>query len=406
MEIESVNVDMNIDNNSAWVYCLPVSGGALVSHLALLQIVYDARVKSNNEIKRGYFSYAPHIVLASSGGNVSAFIGQASDWKSHAIERNVMNMNSNMFVKKWVPEELSLVPDIPFFLSKGSLYNQGIGARPLFKSLFTPSTIQRSELWLGTYDIKHKKAQFFCNKSQSDSYVTEPFFNEEQSLYYAMPLKFMDGDIDKLADICIASATIPAVVPSKNVDGLLYADGGVMYPSPLSVLHKEILRIITGKERVPISKSFQLETNTERNTEFIYSEQKEIKEKNLRMIYFYPYQPNGLVYPGTSRDLSIRNYLDSILNVGMMQDRNTAIELLNILSPDGLETETYITLNTDRLAEIMRFLSTKKHYLIEMFPHRNPSINIIHIDGPSMIAAMNLVKRGFGAQVWYSKQSI
>ena len=90
----------------------------------------------------------------------------------------------------------------------------------------------------------------------------------------------------------------------------------------------------------------------------------------------------------------------------MMQDRNTAIELLNILSPDGLETETYITLNTDRLAEIMRFLSTKKHYLIEMFPHRNPSINIIHIDGPSMIAAMNLVKRGFGAQVWYSKQSI
>lgn len=394
------------DDKNLTVFCLPISGGYLVSHLALLQVVYDARIKSNNGIKKGYFSYAPHIVLGSSGGNISAFIGQASDWKSHAIERNVMLLNSNLFMKKWVPEELSLVPDIPFFLSKGSLYNQGIGARPLFRSLFTPLTIKRSELWLGTYDIKHKKAQFFCNKSQSDSYVTEPFFNEEQSLYHAMPLKFMDGDIDKLSDICIASATIPAIVPSKNVDGLLYADGGVMYPSPLSVLHKEILRIITGKERVPISKSFEMETNTERNYEFIYSEEKEIEEKNLRMIYFYPYQPNGLVYPGAGRDISIRSYLDSILNVSMMQDRNTAIELLNNLSPSGLETETYLNLDVDKLAEIMTFLSNRKHYLIQMFPHRNPSVNIIHIDGTSMVAAMNIIKKAFGCQIWYSKETI
>lgn len=399
------NIPLNNSDNFS-VYCIPVSGGALVSHLALLQVVYDARIKAIGGIKKGYFSYAPDIVLGSSGGNVSAFIGQASDWTSHGIQRNVMHMNSNLFMKKWVPEELSLVPDIPFFLVEGSLYNQGIGARPLFNKLFTPGTIQRSELWLGTYDIKHKKAQFFCNRSQSDSYITEPFFNEEQSLYFAMPLKFMDGDIDKLADICIASATIPAVVPSKNVDGLLYADGGVMYTSPLSVLHKEILRIVTGKERVPIAKSFQLETNTESNVEFVYSEKRDEKEKNLRMIYFYPYQPNGLQYPGTGRDIGIRSYLDSILNVSMMQDRNTAIELINVLSPEGLETETYINLTVDRLADIMKFLSTKKHYLIEMFPHRNPSINIIHIDGPGILAAMETVKRGFGAQVWYSRRSV
>ena len=384
METEFINerIKEKDINNDFFCYVIPISGGCLVSHLALLQVIYDARLKANNGIKKGYFSYAPHIVLGSSGGNISAFIGQASDWKSNAIERNVMLMNSNIFMKKWIPEELSLIPDIPFILSKGSLYNQGIGARPLFNSLFTIETIQRSELWLGTYDIKHKKAQFFCNKSQLDSYITEPFFNEEQSLYYAMPLKFMNGDIDKLADICIASATIPAIVPSKNVDGLLYADGGVMYPSPLSVLHKEILRIITGKDRVPISKSFQLETNTDRNREFIYSEKKEIKEKNLRMIYFYPYQPNGLVYPGTGKDLNIKSYLDSILDNCMENSL------------------------TNKLAEIIKFLSTKKHYLIEMFPHRNPSINIIHIDGPSMINVMNLVKRGFGGQIWYSKQLI
>lgn len=395
-----------MNTNDFFVYVLPVSGGAIVSHLALLQVIYDARINALNGVKKGYFSYAPNLVLGSSGGNISSFIGQASDWSSDGITRNVQVINSKLFLKKWIPEELSLIPDIPFFLMKGSLYNSGIGARQLFNELFTQTTIQRSEIWLGTYDIKHKKAQFFCNKSQADSYITEPFFNEEQSLYYAMPLIFTEGNINKLADICIASATIPAVVPSQVIDGIPYADGGVMYASPLSVLHKEVLRIVTGKERVPISKSFQPEVNTETNTEFIYSERKDTTEKNLRMIYFLPYQPNGLRYSYESKDIGIKTYLDSILNVIMMHDRNTAIELLNILSPEGLETESFISVDTDILTNIIKTLSKRKHYLITLFPHKNPSINIAHADGEKILEAMNIVKEGYGAQVWYSKRSL
>lgn len=395
-----------MNTNDFFVYVLPVSGGAIVSHLALLQVIYDARINALNGVKKGYFSYAPNLVLGSSGGNISSFIGQASDWSSDGITRNVQVINSKLFLKKWIPEELSLIPDIPFFLMKGSLYNSGIGARQLFNELFTQTTIQRSEIWLGTYDIKHKKAQFFCNKSQADSYITEPFFNEEQSLYYAMPLIFTEGNINKLADICIASATIPAVVPSQVIDGIPYADGGVMYASPLSVLHKEVLRIVTGKERVPISKSFQPEVNTETNTEFIYSERKDTTEKNLRMIYFLPYQPNGLRYSYESKDIGIKTYLDSILNVIMMHDRNTAIELLNILSPEGLETESFISVDTDILTNILKTLSKRKHYLITLFPHKNPSINIAHADGEKILEAMNIVKEGYGAQVWYSKRSL
>lgn len=395
-----------MDDKDFFVYVLPVSGGALVSHLALLQEVYDARIKANDGIKKGYFSYAPHIAMGSSGGNVSAFIAQASDWTSEGIERNVMHMNSALFLKKWVPNELPLIPDLPIGLLKGSFYNQGCGANELFKRLFTSESIQRSELWLGAYDIKHKKAQFFCNRSPSNSYISEPFFNEEQSLYFSRPLIFTRGDVDMLADICIASATIPATVPSKEIKGLLYADGGVMYSSPFSVLHKEILRIITGKERVPLSRSFQVNNNTPENYEYIYSEDEVKEEKNLRLFYFFPYQPNGLEYPAADKDLGIRVYLDSILNVSMMQDRNTAYELVKSLSPEGLETETYINLNSDRLSTIIGFLNTKKHYLMCIFPHRNPLINIIHIDGPGMQREMAKVRQGYGCQVWYSKKEI
>jgi len=395
--------DMIYDPNDFWCYALPVSGGLLVSQLALLQEVYDARVAAMGGKMCGYYSYAPNIVFGSSGGNVASFIGQASDWTSAGIEKNSQHINSKLFLKKWVPTEVSFIPDIPFIFTTGSLYNKGIGANDLFKELFTTESIQRTEMWLGTYDIVNKKAQFFCNTSQANSYISEPFFNEEQSLYYAMPLKFTDGDLDMNADVCIASATIPGIVPSKEIDGVLYADGGVMYPSPLSVLNKEILRIVTGKERVPISNKTSYNNDSERNKEVIYTEHKEVIEKNLRLIYFFPYQPNGLEFDDGKKDIGIKSYLDSVLNVAMMQDRNTGIELINTLCPDGIETAEYSKVNNDELTEIFKLYSTRKHYTICLYPHRNPAVNIANADGRIVREKMAGVRNNYGCQIWYSK---
>lgn len=386
-----------------YIYVIPVAGDAIPNHMAFLQEVYDARIIVNDGKHKGYFSYAPHIVLGSSAGNIAAFIGQASDWKSENIERNVNLMNSSLFMSKWVPESLSLIPDIPFAIAKGSLYNKGKGSKELFDSLFTSEKIQRSEMWLGTYDIDNKKAQFFCNRSQATAEISESFFNEEQPLYNALPLIFTDGNVEMLSKVCIASATIPKTVPSQEINGRFYADGGVMYSSPLSVLHKEIARIITGKERVPISRSFRSEKNTENNREIIYRSSQATEENNLRMFYFFPYQPNGLTYEGQDIDLDIRIYLNSILGVAMIQDRNTAIELLNNLSPEGLETETYMRMNTTELARIIKFLNKRKHYVICLFPHLNPTIPIHNINGKSMLKVIQHIRNNYGCQIWYSK---
>jgi predicted acylesterase/phospholipase RssA len=386
-----------------YVYVLPISGGSIVAHMALLQEVYKARIIANNGNKNGYFSYAPHMVFGSSGGNVAAFIGQASDWKAEDIERNNMKLDSKLFMKNWIPDELSLIPNLPFALFKGSLYNKGDGACCLFEELFTSEKIQRSEMWLGTYDIKNKKAQFFCNRSQATAEITESYFNEEQSLYHAMPLIYINGDLNKLGKVCIASATIPTTVPLQEIDGELYADGGVMYSSPLTVLRKEISRIISGQEKSPIIRSFQVEVDNQNNIEIIYSDQKKKNERNLRMFYFFPHQPNGLRFKNQNNDLAITSYLDSILNVSMMNDRNTAIELLNDLSPEGLETEIYNELNTEELANILKLFSNRKHYVICLYPHRNPSVPISNINGKSMINAMAYVRKHYGCQIWCSK---
>lgn len=398
---------MCFSENDFVCYVLPITGGLIPSPLGLLREIYDARILANRGTIGGYFSYAPHIVFASSGGNIASFIGQASDWTSEGISRNVLHMNSNLFVRNWVPDNLSIIPNLPFFFITGSIYNRGYGAKKLFENLFTEKSIKRSELWLGTFDVKNKKAQFYCNRDQDESYITEPFFNEEQSLYHAMPLKFTNGNIDKLSKVCIASASIPMTVPLQEIDGNFYADGGVMYASPLSCLSSELLHIVRGVEKKSILRSFQSEVDCESNYEHIYSEEDEIKEKNLRLIYFLPYQPNGLIYEDCKKEnLSVKVYLDSILNVSMLNDRNAAIEVIKNLSPEGIKTETYLKINSYELSIIIRKLSKKKHYMICLFPHRNPSIDITCINGEKILKAMEKVKEGYGCQVWYSKKNI
>lgn len=388
-----------------FIYVMPVAGGKIVCHFAFLQEVYDARITLNNGVKSGYFSYAPHIVLGSSAGNVAAYIGQASDWNSYAIERNMGLLNSSLFLNKWVSNVSPLLTDIPISFLKGSLYNHGSGSEELFEKFFTSEKIQRSEMWMGTYNIKEKKAQFFCNRNQGTAEISDTFFNEEQTMYESLPLIYTNGNVRINSKVCIASATIPAMVPSQEINGNFYADGGVMYSSPLSVLHKEILRIIVGKERVPISRSFKRELDNNENYEILYPESVEHKEKNMRMFYFYPTQPNGLTFDNKEKGNGIETYLSSILNVKLIQDRNTAIELLNTLSPEGLETETYEKISQADLVNILRFLDTKKHYVVCLYPHLDPKVPIPKINPERLYKAVHHVRNNYGCQIWYSIRS-
>lgn len=389
------------DNNDFYVYVLPVSGGALVSHLSLLREIYDARIKSNGGISSGSKSYAPDLVLGSSGGNICAYIGLMSDWNSSLIEKNVDIINSNLFIKNWVNDDFHLIPSLPFSFLNKSLYNQGIGAKSIFNKTFTIHSIQRVEIWSGTFDSTNKKAQFFCNKSSEDTYITETFFNEEQYHYSSMPLIYLNGCIDNISEICVASCTIPTIVPSKVINGIKYDDGGVMYASPLSVFSREIYRIVTGKEEYRFSKKENKCIDPDIK-EFTYIETTKSTVKNLRLIYFYPYQPNNM----ESSNFFIKLYLDSMLNVAMNQDRNSSIELLNKLCNGNVKSEDILSLNSTILGDKLKVLNKRKHYIICLYPHGNPSVDITKLNGEAILKSMDEIKESYGCQIWFSEEFI
>ena len=228
------------------VYALPISGGALVAQLAFLIEMFNARTKIDPDPINRY----PNLVLGSSGGNISAYIGMAGGWSEAGIIRMARMMESEMFIMSWWPPSLDFMPTSVIGIFNSSLYRRGYGVKTLFKNFLAPKRAQQIEIWTGTFNKTKMRAQFFCNKKEGTTYINEDRFEKDRVIYDCEPLTFTNGDLDLLAEITIASASIPVLVPNQPIRGNEYADGGTAYSSPLSVFSTELLRIVTGDSNI------------------------------------------------------------------------------------------------------------------------------------------------------------
>ncbi len=207
-----------------YVLILPVSGCGFPKQLAILQHLCEAQC-------------VPDITLASSGGNVAAFVAAAAKWTWPGIERISRELSSNLFSSSWANfSALSYV--IGYF--KGTIYNHGTGVTDFLHRYFTPETITTYEIWTGTYNKQNQKACLFCNRDQSILDLS----CIDHDLTQSMPPVFNNGDINKIAYSGIASASIPATVPPQSIDNEDYIDGGIAGASPLAILREPILKYV------------------------------------------------------------------------------------------------------------------------------------------------------------------
>lgn len=420
--------DQNIRNNELWIYVSPVSGGGLVTQLALHCELYEARKIYNGKKLSGKKSYSPDLVLAASGGNVTSYIALAGDWSTEGIYRCAKKLDPKSFTRKWVPKELSIVPNLVIGICKGTLYRKGYGAHHLFSSLFTNKTISNTEIWTGTYNNDSKSAQFFCNKKQDESMINEVFFNEEQFLFDSSKLKYMNENIELISEVAIASASIPLIVPNQVIEEHNYADGGCMYPSPLPVFSNEIVRIICNDTTLPKSsklyytgkkikeencdiwndeKTFtvKIDGTYEKDNYYSPSLPKQNKSKYLRLFYFMPYQADRINLKKESDFEKETNVIQQVLHAAMLNDRNSAINIMYRLC-SSVSYTFFPEMNTKKLASLLSKLCDYKHYVLCLNPHGNPSISLTHFTTEDIIKKMEITRNGYSASVWYSHEKI
>ncbi len=391
------------------VYVLPVSGGALVCQLAFLIELYKARIKIDNDRTKIY----PHLVLGSSGGNISGYMGLTGGWSEAGIIRMAKMMERDMFLLNWWPENLDFLPSSTIGVFQNSLYRPGYGIKSLFRNNLTPARAQYIEIWTGTYNVTKRKSQFFCNKKEGQTFINKDRFEKERVLYNCEPLTYTNGDLDLLAEITIASASIPVLVENKPIHDCIYADGGTAYSSPLSVFASELLRIVTGNSEITtLNNNVNLVeediiANKSKNNNLNKNNNLTSDKYSLQLIYFSCYDlcntTNDKLIP-TNITRGAEMTINTMITTLEILDRSKSIDLIKYLAEDNeVKHFHYPSLTTSKLSDLIKELETKKHYVLNLYPQGNPSIDLLNFNGQIVIDKIREIQTLYGGHVWYTE---
>lgn len=431
-----MNNNETIKNKPLIIYALPISGGYLTSQVALMCELYEAKKISKKGIRNGAIDTYPDIMFSSSGGCITSYLSLAGDFCTDGIMRSVYKLEPTMFVKSWLPKELAfIIPSWIIGTFNGSLYRQGYGASRLFRSSFTPDTIKRVEIWTGTYDKNNCKAQFFCNLGLGESLINPLFFRMDNFMYDCMELKYLDGDLNLLAKVALASSSIPILTQKQNINGIFYSDGGSNYASPLCTMESEICRIILNDNRETIEKKIIdigkdnlslcedniscINKKNEPSEEIIYeidnkhniiripyeSDNSTNNVRSLRLFYFCSYQMD--LHQKSCGDSEIGQMNESmrqIIHSSALHDRNSAVNILYKIcgSNSGQIQHSHIAnMNTKKFANLLDMLEDCLHYVIILYPHNSPHINMIKFTKQDLTDKIKEARDNYGAYIWH-----
>lgn len=333
---------------------LPISGGSFVVQLAIIEKLCEV-------------SYLPDLSLGSSGGNVTAYISAAADWKKNSIRRVAKELKQEYFARPWTNlSNLSYI--VGFF--QGNLYQQGIGVEAYLNRYFTSKTIQRYEIWTGTYNVNRKRVRVFSNRSKEDSILSKIFV--DRNLTQSLEPVFLEGNIEKISNAGLASASIPGVIPPTKIENESYVDGGVATSSPLTLLQDSLHHYITEKE------------------------------ENLHMIYVSSVDISQLEnVPSYNLFDTWKQATDNLLRYQTVVDRLSAY---NLLAYGNREVEyckfPCTKKNLERIFQLGVHLS---RYLLEIYPTIHVEIELSDITGENILTAMDKVEGKLYCNFWWLK---
>lgn len=333
----------------------PVSGGGFPVQISVIK-------------KLSKLGFKPDLTLASSGGNISSYIASAADWDFYGIERICKQIHKNIFSKKWLP--INFISNIYGFFKK-TMYDRGDGCEEFFQEIFTIETIKKYEIWTGIYNEGEHKSTLFCNLTSQNSILKIKDINLEMT-QSTLPI-FCNGDINLISKFCLASASIPGLVPSVNdIGGKKYIDGGVGNASPLVILKRAI-------------DNYVIENDTP-----------------LHIFYLNSFNFNEPV------DKKIRNVIDILSQAGSNLvrshttiDRLGAFELIENKIKNVVKIE--FLCNYENLSMILNYQKKIKFSMLEFFPDNYKILDIINFENEELIDKIKEIDEKLNCRFWFEK---
>jgi predicted acylesterase/phospholipase RssA len=390
---------MSNRNEILEIYAGSVSGGGFPAQIQ--EIIYYTEQKQKafsdktTEISQWYL---PDLCMGTSGGNVALYIAISGNFTEGGIKRVVNALSANMFSMTWFPQPMDFVPTWVLGVFEGAVYRPGYGAKTLLKAFNNSENIQTIEMWNSTYNKTTKKTALFCNKSDKDTFISK--FTYSPFDFKTMPLKYLDGDIGKISETVIASASVPILFKPVNIDGDLHADGGITYPSPLSPLQEEIYKCIKD---ITQPSPYETALSNPPIPTPTPAEEASLSEKRNRNIlhitYFSPYDTDGS-YDDATSTLGTGSIFSAITDASAVKDRYTALNLLERVKNDGQNVEVITSQNNSNLSELLRTYSDT-HYFCEIYVRNNNWIDLNKFTPEDILNKMNEAKSQIEFRFFY-----
>lgn len=332
------------------VLVVPVSGQYFVNQLGVL-------------VNLSKLNWRPDLILATSGGNVASYIIEAAEWDENKIEMVFENMKCDMYVSSWFP---NFYISLFIGLYKGTIYDSGVGCDDFFYKYFGCG-IER-EIWTGVFNKTDNKAQLFCNKSEKKSIIA--IDDEDLELNRMDEPVYMNEDYKFMSKVCMASATIPGLVPDQIINNKHYIDGGIAAPSPLSEVLEQLK--ILGRDGLSI----------------VYVPAHDI-ETDVPGI------------PFTSIN-TLANFSDAHFMIQMyncIQDRKIAHNLVSKLSSaEGVKQYNKIFEHAD--IKRLNCVFSKKFSMVEMYPQEIKKIKFEDFTTKDLKETLKISKESTWFRVW------
>lgn len=332
---------------------MPISGGSFPHQLAIMKILMGV-------------DYRPTLILASSGGNIATYLTMASKWDLCGINRVVRSISSKLFVRSWLPNSLEWIPSWIPGIFMGSIYRPSQDAYSVFRSYFSPTDVKDIEVWVGAVNNKTGKLCLFGNRNEEQSVIKSRHY--QSSLVNSEPLKYLNGDVDKICCASIASSSVPVITQCQVIDGNEYTDGGVKYASPLTPLQGELSRI--GDIM-----------------------------KGIHIVYVSGYNTRDNLTPQEMKPNIFTNGVSATSHIAkgfVIHDRLTAYSLIARYG-----SINHAVLDDKKIREIWDLRSQCSSSLVEICPESRDVLDFTDFEGQDVLDMMEESSTHINIQVWW-----
>lgn len=348
----------------------PVSGGFFIAQAAQIAKLLEARDGVQFD---AYFG--------ASGGNIASMISIAFTETSESILKIVSRVKPSFFISPFLQGKFSDFDSLVLGLaSYEGLKKPGKGSDKFFEEIFEKSAFNKlPEVWTLIYNKTNAQGEITCTRSKDQTLFKDYIKENNLQRLGCGEVHYLDSDSALIAQVTMASASIPGVKNSVKIWDNDYVDGGISAASPGTFFCEPIKKMMND--------------NPSDKIHYFYIASVDLANNNAR--HKFVSDEKNFYMEGANKHWLIESFFkvkEMIVSMILSDKRNLLENWLRIIDKhvSDIKEVRYSCITTPKLRQILADYDDK-HYFIESVSDES-SVSILSFDSEDLKEQFNIAR--------------